>query len=88
MRVRGLSRWKRARRAALDRDNWRCRSCGKAGRLEVDHVVQLAAGGAPFDLDNLQALCKPCHLVKTTIERGGVPFKPDAAWGRLTAELL
>ena len=51
-------------------------------------MVGLAAGGAPFDLENLQALCKPCHLVKTTTERGGVPHAPDAAWGRLTAELL
>ena len=44
-------RWRVFRRAVLDRDNWRCRTCGRPGRLEVDHIVPLAQwGGAPFDL--------------------------------------
>jgi hypothetical protein len=27
----------------------------------VDHIVPLQDGGAPFDLSNLQSLCRPCH---------------------------
>ena len=47
----------------LERDGYRCRSCGKAGRLEVDHIEPLWEGGAE-ELDNLQALCKTCHIKK------------------------
>ena len=90
--VRSLARWKKIRRAAIERDGYRCRACGKAaGRFEVDHIIPLAAGGgggAPFDLDNLQTLCRPCHFDKTTLDRGGVPHVPDAAWERLVGELL
>ena len=85
---RGRQRWKRVRRQALDRDGWRCRHCGRAGRLEVDHVVPIHKGGAAYDLGNLQALCRPCHFAKSTIDRGGTPHVPDEAWQRLTAELL
>ena len=50
-------RWARVRRAVLDRDGWRCRKCGKAGRLEVDHIVP-DPGRDPFDMGNLQVLCR------------------------------
>ena len=32
-------RWGVVRRFILKRDGYRCRACGKAGRLEVDHIV-------------------------------------------------
>ena len=54
--------WARARRAALDRDGWRCVECGHPGALEVHHVVPLDQGGAPLDLANLQTLCRGCHI--------------------------
>ena len=53
--------WGRVRRAVLDRDGWRCRDCGRAGRLEVHHVQPLELGGAAFDLDNLRTVCFRCH---------------------------
>ena len=53
----------------LDRDGWRCVQCGKAGRLEVDHIKPLHEGGASFALDNLQALCRNHHLRKTWGDR-------------------
>ena len=31
----------------------------------VDHIVDIADGGAMYDLDNLQPLCIPCHSRKT-----------------------
>ena len=79
-------RWARVRRAVLDRDGWRCRSCGGPGALEVDHVVPLDRGGDPYDLDNLQALCRGCHICKTRAEN----TRPDPerdAWRRLVAEI-
>ena len=54
--------WRRARTAALERDGWRCRRCGRAGRLEVHHVRKLAQGGAAYNLANLETLCGDCHL--------------------------
>ena len=40
-------RWDRVRRAVLRRDGWRCVQCGRAGRLEVDHITPLDRGGPP-----------------------------------------
>ena len=64
----GTPRWKRLRRVILDRDGWRCQSCGKAGRLEVDHILAVHLDGAFWDLGNLQALCRDCHFAKTRRE--------------------
>lgn len=70
----------RLRRRILIRDGYRCRSCGRPGRLEVDHVVPMDRGGAALDPANLQALCTPCHIQKTMRERGG-PVDPEReAW--------
>ena len=59
--------WQRLRRVVLDRDGWRCRVCGRAGILECDHRVPLVRGGTN-SLDNLQSLCKSCHIAKTRKE--------------------
>ena len=76
-------RWERARRAAFNRDGYRCQECGQAGRLECHHVKPLEAGGAPYALGNLATLCRACH-----IDRHKAPDRPEqAAWARLVAEL-
>jgi len=62
------ARWKRLRRVIFDRDNWRCQSCGKAGRLECDHVIPVHKGGDFWDMGNLQALCRGCHIRKSASE--------------------
>jgi len=36
---------------------------------EVDHIRPLAQGGARLDPDNLQALCRSCHSLKTATDR-------------------
>ena len=64
-----LRRWARVRRLVFDRDGWRCRACGKAGRLECDHRTPLEQGGAEWDMGNLQTLCRRCHFGKTDRER-------------------
>jgi 5-methylcytosine-specific restriction protein A len=35
-----------------------------AGDLTADHIVPLAAGGAPLDLGNLAVLCRSCNSTK------------------------
>ena len=77
-------RWADARRAAFERDDWRCVDCGRAGRLEAHHVTPLQKGGAPYDLENLETLCRPCH-----IERHRRKLSPgEAAWRALVDDLL
>ncbi|MXX24361.1 MAG: HNH endonuclease [Caldilineaceae bacterium SB0668_bin_21] len=80
-------RWERLRRMVLDRDGWRCRSCGRAGRLEVDHIEALHLGGDPWDPDNLQSLCGGCHVAKTRSERlRGTETPERAAWAAFMAD--
>ena len=59
------------RRAALDRDRWRCQAegCGRAGLLEVHHVTPLEHGGKPYSLSNTLTLCRGDHIRI----HGGIP---------------
>lgn len=57
--------WRYCQAAVHSRDGWRCCKCGRMGGTQVDHIVPLAEGGPPFDLANLQLLCKHCHREKT-----------------------
>ena len=79
-------KWEKVRLKVLDRDNWRCQKCGKAGRLEVDHKVGLERGGAGLDPANLQALCRNCHFEKSATEYPTAPER--TAWEKLVAERL
>ena len=78
-------RWADVRRAALDRDNWRCRECGKAGRLEVHHVQALEHGGEPYELSNTRTLCREHHL---RIHGGTPQHEQDPAFQALVQDLL
>jgi 5-methylcytosine-specific restriction protein A len=54
-----------------------CPGCGRpahrASDLTVDHVVPLAARGAPFDIGNTAVLCRSCNSTKgASTDRGGV----------------
>ena len=63
--------WAVVRHSALVRDGWRCRTCGRPGRLEVDHIKplhQYSEDDDPLDLDGLQTLCRRHHLEKTAGE--------------------
>jgi 5-methylcytosine-specific restriction endonuclease McrA len=33
--------------------------------LDVDHIVEIAAGGAALEYSNLQTVCRDCHRLKT-----------------------
>ena len=77
-------RWRRLRRTVLDRDNWRCVRCGFPDRLEVHHIKPLWKGGARFDADNCETLCRGCHIAEHA-----KPSRPDrAAWADRIEELM
>ena len=78
----------RARRLVFARDGWRCTACGKAGRLEVDHTVPLQRGGDPWAFDNLQILCRGCHLTKTQGEIRRQLSPAEEAWAALVREAV
>ena len=83
----GTARWQRLRRRVLARDGYRCRACGKAGRLECDHVQPVQRGGAPWDVGNLQVLCRTCHLLKTRRENRRELSPAEVKWRALVQEV-
>ena len=83
------SRWAAVRRAVLERDGYRCVECGRAGRLECDHVVPLQRdpGQDPYDPNSLQTLCRACHIEKTRGENRRPLTPAELAWRALVADL-
>ena len=88
-------RWHKLSRFVKDRDGWRCRECGKSGRLETDHRVPIATTGAglagQWDPSNLQTLCRNCHFIKSHKERQSAlrPTQAEALqWALLVEKLL
>jgi len=60
--------WDSARSYTMLRDRYTCRICGqrkRARELDVDHIVEIARGGASLEYSNLQTVCRVCHRVKT-----------------------
>lgn len=59
--------WRSVSRRVLLRDGYRCqiKLPGCRGHANsVDHILALDDGGAPYDLKNLQAACRPCNTSK------------------------
>ena len=83
-------RWDAVRRAVFERDGWRCVSCGRAGRLEVDHVTPLQRKPEqdPYDMNGLQSLCRACHIEKTRRENRRPLAPAELEWKALVSELL
>ena len=54
----GTRAWRRVRLLVFERDGYRCRCCGKAGRLECDHIVPLDSWkGDPLDMRQSAVAC-------------------------------
>lgn len=72
------SDWDLARQQVMTRDKGLCQPCLAKDRVtpatEVDHVTSKAKGGTD-DMENLQAICGPCHKAKTALDRG-VDYRP------------
>ena len=80
-------RWDAVRRAVFARDGFRCVECGRAGKLECDHITPMRRGGDPWALDNLQTLCRACHVNKTRGDWRPPLTAAEAAWRAFVAEL-
>ncbi len=60
--------WDSARSYVMLRDRYTCQICHarkRARELDVDHLVEIAAGGAALEYSNLRTVCRPCHREKT-----------------------
>jgi len=76
--------WDSARSYVLLRDRYTCQECGvrrRARELDVDHIVEIARGGAALEYGNLRTVCRPCHREKTrrflATERAPPPGEPQ-----------
>jgi 5-methylcytosine-specific restriction protein A len=59
------------RKEVLARDKGTCQIRGPRcthRATEADHIINVAIGGAEFDLSNGQAVCSNCHKAKTQRE--------------------
>lgn len=86
--------WDSARIYVKRRDRYTCRACHRRFRsreLEVDHILEIARGGAALEYANLQTLCRACHREKTlqflagvgrsaAPEAGPRPSAEEAGW--------
>ncbi|WP_339759842.1 HNH endonuclease signature motif containing protein [uncultured Sulfitobacter sp.] len=80
-RVTSTKRWNVLRMYILERDGFRCKECGKGGRLEVDHIKPVRSHPTlAYSPGNLQALCPSCHTKKTRIECGHPPPRNCQQW--------
>ena len=64
----GSYRWRKLRnqKAKLNPICEHCEEFGVAKPVEeVDHVIELEDGGEVWNINNLQSLCKRCHIIKT-----------------------
>lgn len=54
--------WQKKRLHILERDGWKCRSCGTGEKnLQVHHVIYSRIDPWQYDDAVLQTLCEDCH---------------------------
>jgi 5-methylcytosine-specific restriction endonuclease McrA len=58
--------WKIRRQECAERDDYRCRYCGRdiAGNFADPHHVVPRGNGGSDNMDNLRTLCRDCHNLK------------------------
>ena len=73
-------KWRQRRKQALQRDNYECVVPGcERDAHAVDKIIPRHLGGDPFDLDNLQSLCREHHNAKTAAEASAAAARKRAA---------
>lgn len=67
--VYNTTQWRLVRDLAFKRDKGVCAMCQAKGRYTpaviADHIIEIDDGGAKFELNNIQILCRSCHNIKT-----------------------
>lgn len=58
-------KWRLARDLAFRTYGDSCFKCGDKA-TDIDHILEVAEGGTD-DIENLQPLCRACHIEKTNI---------------------
>lgn len=61
------SAWKKLRLVVLNRDGWRCTSCGievEGFNATVDHIEPFVSAGVSNVMHNLTTLCRSCNSSK------------------------
>lgn len=77
-------RWQWCKLKAHERDGWKCRRCGRRGRLEAHHEPPLRDGADPYELDGIVTLCRNCHIER---HRGDTETPGRREWRALIEEL-
>lgn len=84
--------WEKVRAKVIERAKGLCEECQRKGRVtrgkDVDHIVSRAQAevlrwteAKTEHPNNLQYLCRPCHLEKSAKETGRTYNEPRAATG-------
>ena len=94
-KIKDKRRWEKIRRQVIQRDNFRCRACGRIlnyYNFEIDHVKPLHMMDDkedPYDKKNLQTLCDYCHSAKSARENNRrVQTKEEMVWTDFVNELM
>ncbi|MDE0190753.1 MAG: HNH endonuclease signature motif containing protein [Gammaproteobacteria bacterium] len=79
--------WREVRALVFERDGRRCVECGRTDGLECDHRTPVKDGGDPWDMANLQTLCRGCHIAKTRRDNAKPKTPHQRQWAALVADL-
>jgi 5-methylcytosine-specific restriction protein A len=81
--------WRKARQQVLTRDQYQCQlhyPCCTGYATQVDHIANIAethqSRSDANDPDGLQAVCGPCHQVKTSREAAAGRRRNQVQWRR------
>jgi len=61
-----MSGWRDIRPLVLERDEYRCRLCGKKPSAQIHHIIPRRKGGVE-ELSNLITLCGRCHMLLSPV---------------------
>ena len=82
--------WSFARHTVLKRDGRKCVRCGSTRALEVNHTIPRKGEGYGTGcwnhLDNLELLCRECHVAETARQQGWKKKLGQLAQSRLPLE--
>ena len=61
-----MASWQEIRIQILQRDGYKCQSCGKRTSGQVHHIIPRSKGGSN-ELSNLMVLCGKCHMLVSPV---------------------